>query len=296
VDQVGVEVAGVGDRIGDRLLGDLVEHHPLGRHLRLELLQQVPGNRLPLAVTIGGQQQLVDVGELLLQRLDGGPLVGLHHVQRRELVVDVHPGARPLLALVLGGHVGRTGGEVTDMATARLDDIPVAEVARDLVRLGRRLDDHETADGLGRSHEVPLCGSGCGDEAPPPGGPPAGHCMLALLSTRPVSCTAGAPSRAGRAVAGLRGLPPGLPPRLSETIAVTPTLWLSGSQFPRERNRRWVFLTRQRTWPSRVSTSMASKWARASTRRATSSTRRPVASTAIRSTRAARWPRTSSTR
>ena len=42
VDEAVVEVARVVHGMVDRRLGDLVEHHPLHRHLRLEVLEQVP--------------------------------------------------------------------------------------------------------------------------------------------------------------------------------------------------------------------------------------------------------------
>ena len=67
VDEAVVEVAGVGHRLRDRLRGDLVEDHPARRDLGLELLQQVPGDRLALTVLIGGEQQFVGVGQQVLE-------------------------------------------------------------------------------------------------------------------------------------------------------------------------------------------------------------------------------------
>ena len=55
------------ERALDRVAGDLVEHHPAHRHLRLQHLEQVPGDRLALAVLVGREQELVGVLELLLQ-------------------------------------------------------------------------------------------------------------------------------------------------------------------------------------------------------------------------------------
>ena len=70
-------------------LGDLVEHHPLHRHLGLELLEQVPADRLALAVLVRREVQLAGVLERRPQLLDDllaplGQLVG-----RLEAVVDV---------------------------------------------------------------------------------------------------------------------------------------------------------------------------------------------------------------
>ena len=42
---------------------DLVEHHAAHRHLRLEHLEQVPGDALALAVFVGGEEKLVGVLE-----------------------------------------------------------------------------------------------------------------------------------------------------------------------------------------------------------------------------------------
>ena len=55
VDQGLVDLARVGHRRLDRRLGDLVEDHPLDRDLGLERLDQVPGDRLALAVLICGE-------------------------------------------------------------------------------------------------------------------------------------------------------------------------------------------------------------------------------------------------
>ncbi len=143
VDQVFVEVAGVGDRLEDRGLGDLVEHHPLDGNLRLQLLEQMPCDGFALAVTIRGQQEFVDVLELGLQVPDRGLLVLRDDVDRGEVVVDVDAGARPRLTLVLGGDLGGSGRKIAHVPTTRLHDVVAAEVAGDLGRLGGRLDNHE---------------------------------------------------------------------------------------------------------------------------------------------------------
>src|SRR5699024_10360079 len=63
VDEVEVDVAGVLDGALDRLPGDLVEDHPPDRDLRLERLEEVPGDGLALSVLIGGEVEGVDVLE-----------------------------------------------------------------------------------------------------------------------------------------------------------------------------------------------------------------------------------------
>ena len=57
--QLHVEITGLIQRLADGFLGDLVEDHPLHRNLRRQQLQQVPADAFPLAVFVGGQQQLI---------------------------------------------------------------------------------------------------------------------------------------------------------------------------------------------------------------------------------------------
>ncbi len=129
VDQAGVDVAGLLDRLLDRLAGDLVEHHPLGGHPRVEHLGEVPGDGLALAILISREIELVGGLERGLQLADDIPLARRHHIAGFEAVVDVDRKA--------------LGVEVTDGADRRLDDEIVAQEPGDGARLGRRLDDHE---------------------------------------------------------------------------------------------------------------------------------------------------------
>ena len=69
VDEAVVDAPRVVDGVVDRRLGDLVEHHPLHRHLRLEVLEQVPADGLALAVLVRREVQLAGV----LQRRLAGP-------------------------------------------------------------------------------------------------------------------------------------------------------------------------------------------------------------------------------
>ena len=80
----------------DGLARDLVEHHALHRHLRLEHLEQVPRDRLALAVLVGRE---VDLARVLQRRLELGDdvlLVVGDDVDGREVVVDVDPEASDL--------------------------------------------------------------------------------------------------------------------------------------------------------------------------------------------------------
>ena len=154
LDQVLVDLARVGHGLLDRRAGDLVEDHPPDRHLGLEGLHQVPGDGLALAVLVRGQQEFVGVLE---ESLELGHLLGAvrtHHVQRREVVVDVDAEPGPRFALVLLRDVGRVARQIADMAIAGLDHVPGAKVPRDRLRLRGRLDDHQ-ASRLGVRHPAP---------------------------------------------------------------------------------------------------------------------------------------------
>ena len=138
-----VELPGVLDGLGDGALGDLVEHHPLDRHLGAEDLLEVPGDGLALAVLVRGEVELVGLLQELLQALDLVLLVGGDDVERLEVVLGVDAQAGPLLLLVGLGHVGGVAGQVADVTDGRLDGEVVAEEARDGAGLGGGLDDDE---------------------------------------------------------------------------------------------------------------------------------------------------------
>src|SRR5438093_230860 len=119
----------VRERLADSVLRDLVEQHPADVVAVAQGLRDVPGDRLALAVGVGGDEhalrllrRLLDLGESLRLLLDGDVL-------RREAVLDVHP----QLALRQVAHVPHRG----------LHGVARAEVLADRLRLGRRLDDDE---------------------------------------------------------------------------------------------------------------------------------------------------------
>ncbi len=89
VDHPVVEVARVVDRVVDGRLGDLVEHHPLHGHLGLEVLEQVPRDRLALAVFVRCEIELGGVLQRGLEFLDHGLAALGQLVGRLETVVDV---------------------------------------------------------------------------------------------------------------------------------------------------------------------------------------------------------------
>ena len=140
VDQRVVQIAWILGGSADRRLGDLVEHHALDRDARLERFEQVPGDRLALAVTVRRQIELVDALEQVLQLGDGALLLRADDVERLEVLLDVDPETGPRLRFVLRRDVGRVARQVTDVSAGRLDDVVGPEIAGDFARLGRRLD------------------------------------------------------------------------------------------------------------------------------------------------------------
>jgi len=107
-----------------------VEHHALHRRLRSEHLDQVPRDRLALAVLVGREEELVGTLEGAAQRGDHvlGPALGWRVLQP-EVVLDVD--AETLAR------------QIADVTEAGEHREVVAEEATDGVGLGLRLDDHE---------------------------------------------------------------------------------------------------------------------------------------------------------
>ena len=156
LDELHVEVTPVVDGFVDRFARDLVEDHALHRHVGLEHLEQVPRDRLALAVFVGREIELARALQRGLQLRHHLLLVVGDDVDRREVVVDVdtepaHLGLGDVLRRLL-----RALGEVTDVTDARHDRVAVAtEKARDGVGLRLGFDDHE---GLGHDGMCILSG------------------------------------------------------------------------------------------------------------------------------------------
>ena len=143
VHQLHVEVAGGGEGAADRLLGDLVEHHPLHRHRGGEELEQVPADALAFAVLVRGQEQAISALECVLELLDHLFLVLRHHVQRFEVLLGVDAEVGPLLSFLGGGDLAGAVGQVAHMAHGRLDPEGLGQEAPDGAGLGGALDDDQ---------------------------------------------------------------------------------------------------------------------------------------------------------
>ena len=134
IDQRLIEIARRLHGLGDSGLGDFIERHParptLGqRALVFQPFQQMPADRLPLAIRIGRQDHTVRP----LRRLaNGGELLG---TVRRNL---------PRHGEILGGvHRAVAGRQIAHMAKAGQHLIVAAEIFVDGLRLGRRFNDNE---------------------------------------------------------------------------------------------------------------------------------------------------------
>ena len=128
VHQGRVDGARVLHRLGDRRLGDRVEHHPFDRLLLkcplfLQNLQDVPGDRLALAVRVGRQDQLVGA-------FDGA---GDLRQALLRLGIDLPDHAEVRLGVDRTG----LGRQITDMAEGGQHLIATAEILVDCLGLSR---------------------------------------------------------------------------------------------------------------------------------------------------------------
>ena len=116
LDETLVKVTRVGEGLFDGRLGDLMEHHPLHRHLGLQDLGQMPGDGLPFPIFVCGEIQLVYFGQHLFELLD--PILSLlgNDVKGLEVVVNVDPEARPVLAFRPSRDVRCGPGEIPYMS------------------------------------------------------------------------------------------------------------------------------------------------------------------------------------
>ncbi len=134
VDQRRVDVARMRHRVEHGLLGDGVEDDApdrlvLERALLAQHLQHMPGNRLALAVGVGGQNQPVGV----LHRL--GDLV--EPLGRRRIDQPGHG------KILVGAHRAVLRRQVADMAERGQNLVVTAEIFVDRFRLGGQFDDDD---------------------------------------------------------------------------------------------------------------------------------------------------------
>ena len=151
-----VELTGALQGPADRLLGDLVEHHPLDLHLGGEELEQVPADAFALPVFVRGQQQSLGALEGILELLDHLLLVLRHHVEGLEVVGGVHAQVGPLLALVGRRDLAGVVGKIPDMAHGGLHAEVLRQVPPDGFGLGRALDNDQGVRHRNAGNRFPL--------------------------------------------------------------------------------------------------------------------------------------------
>ncbi len=121
-------------RLGHRLLGDGVEHHALDRLavqrlLLLEHFKHVPGNRLALAVGVGGENQLVGVLDGACDVVEALLRLGIDLPEHAEIVVGID---RAIL-----------GRQVAHMPERGQNLVAAAEILIDRFRLGGRFHEYQ---------------------------------------------------------------------------------------------------------------------------------------------------------
>ena len=136
------QIKGAADRLGLKSVtpiqgnGTTMEHEPVDRHFRLEQLEQVPADGLSLTVLVRRQIESVCLFELVFEQLDLFALTGRNDVDRREIVLHVDAQIRPGLGFVLSRNLLGALWQIADVADARLDGEPVAQVLANSFRLG----------------------------------------------------------------------------------------------------------------------------------------------------------------
>src|SRR5262245_35981898 len=131
-------------RVSNGFASDLVKDETMKRNLGLEKLDQVPGNRLTLAVLVGGKQEFVRIRQNLFELAHFFLLVRRHDVKRLEIVIHIDPEPGPRLLLQVGRDLRRAIGEVADVTDARIDGIALAQEPGNGPGFGGRLDDDQT--------------------------------------------------------------------------------------------------------------------------------------------------------
>ena len=143
MDQLHVQVAGLIQGLADGLLGDLVKHHALHRHLRRQQLEEVPTDAFAFPVFVRRQEQLISTLEGVLEFANRLLLVLRDHVQRLEIRVGVHTEVGPFLPLGRCRNLAGVVGKVADMPHGGFDFESLGKEATDGLGLRGALNDDE---------------------------------------------------------------------------------------------------------------------------------------------------------
>jgi len=142
-NQLLVDLARVLHGFVDGGLRNLVEHDALDRHLRLQRLDQVPADRLALAVFVRGKHEHLRIAEHGLDFAHSFLAVFRDHIVRREIVLNIHRKARPRFRLDGLRHLVRRTRQVANMAVTGHDLVVTAEETADRFRLRGRFDNNQ---------------------------------------------------------------------------------------------------------------------------------------------------------
>ena len=118
MDEILVNCAHIAQRFQDSLPRDFVEDHAPHGYGRLEHLLEVPTDAFALAVLVGGQNQLIGIGELRLEGRHQLLLGGGDHVERLEVILHIHAQARPGRSFGTRRYLGGGGRQVAHVAHA----------------------------------------------------------------------------------------------------------------------------------------------------------------------------------
>jgi hypothetical protein len=171
IDQTLVQLARMLERRANGVARDLVELHPARRPVpEADRLDQVPGDRLALAVRVGRQVHHVGLPGRRLELLDDLVLLARDHVLRREAMLHVY------------AELGL--GQVAHVADRRAHVVLAAQEPGEGTRLRRGLDDHEVLPtrrsppaAVRRARDRALA-LGAGRSRRPAGGPGPLRCRL----------------------------------------------------------------------------------------------------------------------
>ena len=144
MNQFHVELARLVQSPTDRLLGDLMEHHPLHRHLGCKQLQQMPADAFALPVFISRQQQLISPFEGILQFLDGFFLVFRNHVEGLEIRLGVDAEIGPLLTFLSRWNLTGVVGKITHMPHGGFHAEVLGQESTNGAGLGGALNDDQS--------------------------------------------------------------------------------------------------------------------------------------------------------
>ena len=100
-----------------------MKRDPLIRYFSAQRLEQVPGDRFPLAVLVRRQQEFPCILKLLFQYIDPFLTVLGLDIDRLEIVLGIDAQACPRFTLYIVWDLAGRGGQIADVSVAGLNDV-----------------------------------------------------------------------------------------------------------------------------------------------------------------------------